>query len=154
LKCRWLKWACMTHLDIWNTSYGQKKGRKSNWQIDSWPLKVGNCPNFFMFRWRVTYHWKDIDEGYNFASYLISIGNLHTKLLGRKVAGVPTLKISGFPFGSRGTKCHLDVGLVERHKVYYWGESGGFLQVRAVVSLVSLSLHVVRLSTKSASTMH
>jgi hypothetical protein len=37
------------------------------------------------------------------------------------------------------TKCHLDVGLVERHKVYYKGEGGGFSQVRAVVSLVSLS---------------
>jgi hypothetical protein len=27
-KC--LKWACMTHLNIENTSYGQKKGRESN----------------------------------------------------------------------------------------------------------------------------
>jgi hypothetical protein len=27
LELRCLKWACMTHLDIWNTSYGQKKGR-------------------------------------------------------------------------------------------------------------------------------
>jgi hypothetical protein len=26
-----LKWACMIHLDIWNRSYGQKKGRDSNW---------------------------------------------------------------------------------------------------------------------------
>jgi hypothetical protein len=29
LKCRCLKWARMAHLDIWNTSYGQKKGRES-----------------------------------------------------------------------------------------------------------------------------
>ncbi len=35
LKCQCLKWAHMTHLDIWNTSYGQKKGRVSNWQFDS-----------------------------------------------------------------------------------------------------------------------
>ncbi len=35
-----LKWACITHLDISNTSYGQKKGRESNWQFDSRPLKV------------------------------------------------------------------------------------------------------------------
>jgi hypothetical protein len=34
-------------------------------------------------------------------------------------------------------KCHLDVGLVERHIVYYKGEGGGFLQVRAMVSFVS-----------------
>jgi hypothetical protein len=31
LKCRCLKWACMTHLDICNTSYGKKKGWESNW---------------------------------------------------------------------------------------------------------------------------
>jgi hypothetical protein len=36
-------------------------------------------------------------------------------------------------------KCHLDVGLVERHKIYYKGEGGGFPQVRAVVSFVSPS---------------
>jgi hypothetical protein len=42
-------------------------------------------------------------------------------------------------FGNLETKCHLDVGLVERHKVYYKGEGDGFPQVRAVVSLVSLN---------------
>jgi hypothetical protein len=31
LKCRCLKLACISHLDIWNTSYEQKKGRESNW---------------------------------------------------------------------------------------------------------------------------
>jgi hypothetical protein len=35
--------------------------------------------------------------------------------------------------------CHLDVGPMERCKVYYKGEGGGFPQVRAVVSLVCLS---------------
>jgi hypothetical protein len=35
-----------------------------------------------------------------------------------------------------GKKSHLDVGLVERYKIYYKGEGGGFPQVRAVVSLV------------------
>ncbi len=43
LERRCLNWACMTHLDIWNTSYGQKKCQESNCQIDSRPLKVGNC---------------------------------------------------------------------------------------------------------------
>jgi hypothetical protein len=46
LKLRCLKWARMTHLNISNTSYGQKKGRESNWQFDSRPLKVENCPDF------------------------------------------------------------------------------------------------------------
>jgi hypothetical protein len=57
-------------------------------------------------------------------------------------------------FGTPRTKCHLDVDLVERHKVYYKGESGGFPQVRIVVSLVSPSLPVACPSTKSAQTMH
>jgi hypothetical protein len=95
LKQRCLKWARTTHLNIWNTSYGQKKGRESNWQFDSWPLKVKNRPNFLACRCYVTYCSKDLDKGYNFVSYLISIGGLHTKLWGPKIAGVPTLAISG-----------------------------------------------------------
>jgi len=71
-----------------------------------------------------------------------------------KVKGISTLGILGFPFGSPGTKCHLDVGLVERHKVYYKGEGGGFPQVRAVMSLVISSLLVTRPNTKNVQTMH
>jgi hypothetical protein len=37
LKRRCLKWALITHSNIWNTSYGQKKGRESNCQFDSRP---------------------------------------------------------------------------------------------------------------------
>jgi len=103
--------------------------------------------------WHATYHWKALNKGYNFAQDLISIRGLKTKLWGPKVEGAPTLKISGFPFGSLGTKCHLDVGLMERHKVYYKGEGGGFPQVQAMVSLMSPSLPVAP-STKSAPTMH
>jgi hypothetical protein len=40
--------------------------------------------------------------------------------------------------GVPGEKSHLDVGPVERSRVYYKGEGGGFPQVRAVVSLVCL----------------
>jgi hypothetical protein len=40
---------------------------------------------------------------------------------------------------------------MERHKVYYMGEGGGFPRVRAVVSQVSLELPVACLSTKGAS---
>jgi hypothetical protein len=56
LKCRCLKWACMTRLIIWNTSYGKKKGWKSNWQFDSWPQKVENRPDFRACRWSATHH--------------------------------------------------------------------------------------------------
>jgi hypothetical protein len=65
-----------------------------------------------------------------------------------------TLGISKLPFGSLGTKCHLDVGPIEKHIVYYKGEGGGFPQVRAMVSLVSPSLPVVRPNTKSVPNLH
>ncbi len=45
--------------------------------------------------------------------------------------------VSGFLFGSFGTKNHLDVSATKRHREYYMGEGGGFPRVRAVVSLVS-----------------
>ncbi len=90
-----------------------------------------------MCKWHATYRWKALNKGYNFALNLIAIGVLHRKLWGPKVARVPTLAIWRLPRGSPWTKCHLDVGLVERHKVYYKGEGGGFPQVQAVVSLVS-----------------
>jgi hypothetical protein len=77
----------------------------------------------------VTYCYKDLDKGYNFALNLISIGGLHAKLWRPKVVKVPTLAILGLPLGSLGTKNHLDVGPVERCKVYYKREGGGFPQV-------------------------
>jgi len=64
------------------------------------------------------------------------------------------VRILGLPLGSPKTKCHLDVGLVERHKVYYKGEGDGFPKVQAVVSLMSLILLVACPNTKSAPTMH
>jgi hypothetical protein len=79
LKFRCPKWAHMTHLDICNTSYGQKKGRESNYQY-SRPRKVRNRPNSFACRWRATRCWKSLDKGYNFGSDLIPVGGLHKKL--------------------------------------------------------------------------
>jgi hypothetical protein len=43
---------------------------------------------------------------------------------------------------------------MERHKVCYKGEGGGFPQVLVVLNLVSLSLPVVQPNTKSVQTMH
>jgi hypothetical protein len=142
------KMGSIAHLDIYNTSYGQKKGRESNWQFDSWPLKVRNRPDSLVFRQHATYYWKAFEEDYNFASDLIAIGGLHRKLCALKVAEVPVVAISGLPLGSPGTKSHLDVAPVERRKVYYKGEGGGFPQVRAVVSLVCPSYLCLVLAPK------
>jgi hypothetical protein len=111
----------MNHSDICSTSYVQKKGRESNWQFDSRPLKVGNLPDLLAYRWRATYRWKSLDEGYNFALDLIAIEGLRKKLCALKVARVPIVVISGLPLRS-----HLDVAPVERRKVYYMEEGGGF----------------------------
>jgi hypothetical protein len=61
---------------------------------------------------------------------------MHKKLCALKVARILVVVISRLPLGSPGTKSHLDVVPVQRRKVYYKGEGGGFPQVRAVVSLV------------------
>jgi hypothetical protein len=94
----------MTHFDTKNTSYGQKKGWESNGQFDSRPLKIKNCLDFLACRSCATYCWKALDEGYNFALDLISIGGLGTKLWAPKVTIVLTLGIFGLPLGSLGTK--------------------------------------------------
>jgi hypothetical protein len=75
-KCRCWKWARMNHLDICSTSYDEKKGRESNWQLDSRPLKIKNRADPGVCRWSATYRWKALDEGYNFALDLIAIGGL------------------------------------------------------------------------------
>jgi len=102
LKRKCLKWAHMTHLDIWNTSYGQNKGRESNWQFDSPSLKVRNPSNFLAYKCRATYCWKVLNMGYNFALDFILIGGLHTKLWGPKVARVPILEFRDSHLGVSG----------------------------------------------------
>jgi hypothetical protein len=90
----------IVHLDIWNISYGQKKGQESYCQLDFRPEKVKNRPDLLSFRQRATYHWKALDEGYNFALDRTSIQVLLAKLWGSKVAEVLTGAISGLPSGS------------------------------------------------------
>ncbi len=65
LKCRCLKWPCMSHLDICITSYGRKKGRESNCHFDSRPQKVRNRPDSGVCRWSATHRWKSLKESYS-----------------------------------------------------------------------------------------
>ncbi len=149
-KCRCRKWPRMSHLDIYSTSCGKKKGRESNWQFDSRPLKVRNRPDPGVCRWSMTHRWKTLKESYKFALDLIPIGGLNKKLWIRKVPGVQTRTVSGLLLGSPGTKSHPDVGAAERRKEYYMGEGGGFLWVWAVGSLVNPRLPVACPSSKGA----
>ncbi len=64
------------------------------------------------------------------------------------MVGIQTGIVSGLFLGSLGTKSHLDVGAVERHREYYMGVGGGFARVWAMVSLMSLKSPVACSSTK------
>jgi hypothetical protein len=89
LKRRYRKWPHIGHLYICSPSYGQKKGRESNWQFNSRPLKVENRPvpdvrsGSATWRWRTlfndvrsgsaTWRWRTLFKGYNFGSDLVLI---------------------------------------------------------------------------------
>ncbi len=73
------------------------KGRKSNCHFDSQPLNIRNQPNFLTCKQRVTYCWKTLNKGYNFALDLIAIGDLNAKLCTLKVVGIPIMGISRLP---------------------------------------------------------
>jgi hypothetical protein len=56
LECKCLKWACMTHLDIWNTSYGPTKSRESQfWEFQDSHLGVlGQNSIWMLVSWPIT----------------------------------------------------------------------------------------------------
>ncbi len=110
LKCKCRKWPRMSHLDICSTSYGKKKGRESNWQFDSRPLKVKSRPDPGVWRWSVTHHWKTLNEKYKFTLDLIPIWGLSKELWTHKVPRVQIGTLLGLLLGSLGTKSHSDVG--------------------------------------------
>jgi hypothetical protein len=139
----------MSHLDIASTSYGQKKGRESNWQFDSRPLKVRNRPDSGVCKWSATHRRKGLKESYKFVWNLVLIGGWSEKLWMPKVPRVQTGTISRLHFGSPGKKCHLDAKVVKRGREYYMGEGGGFPWVRAVESQMSPRLPVACPNTKS-----
>jgi hypothetical protein len=112
-KCRCPKWPRMSHLDICNPSYGQKKGRESKWQFDSRPLKVGNRPVLDVRSGSATRRWKALFEGYNFGLDLVPIGGRSEELRSPKVPGLQPRTVSGLHFGSPGTKSHSDAPSAE-----------------------------------------
>ncbi len=109
LKCRCPKWPRMSHLDIYSPSYGQKKGRESNRQFDSRPLKVGNRPFPDIYRRSEIGHWKALEESYNFGLDLTPIGGWSREIWVPKVPGVQPGTISGLLLGSPRKKCHSNV---------------------------------------------
>ncbi len=127
----------MSHLDICTTSYGKKKGRKSNWQFNYRPLKVGIRSDPGACKWTTTCRWTTLDNSYKFVLDLIPIRGLNKELCLHKIMEVQSKTISGLLLRSPETKSHSNVGAMERNKEYYMGEGGGFPRVRAVVNFVN-----------------
>jgi hypothetical protein len=111
LKRRYRKYPRILDLDISSPRYGQKKGRQSNWQFDSRPLKVGNRPSPDVRFGSTIRRWKDLNEGYNIGLDFVAIRGQGEELRPPKVPGVqnrdtwvdfgtPTLESREFvPFG-------------------------------------------------------
>ncbi len=87
-KCTCPKWPRIAHLDICSPSYGQKKGRESNWQFDSRPLKVRNQPVADVRSESATRRWKALFEGYKIGLDLVAIRGRGEELWLSKVPGV------------------------------------------------------------------
>jgi len=125
LKRRYRKWPRIGHLDICSPSYGQKKGRESNWQFDSRPQKVRNRPPPNLRIESAIPCWKDLDEGYKFGLDLVAIRLRSWELWAPKVPrlqprqfrdnfGTPTWESrEKEPFG-----CSLCEAL---QRILYWG---------------------------------
>jgi hypothetical protein len=88
LKCKYPKCPRIGHLDICSPNYGQKKGRESNWQFDSWPLKVRNRPLPDIRIGSATWRWKALEESYNFRSDLVLIRLGSQEIWAPKVPGL------------------------------------------------------------------
>jgi len=136
LKRRCPKWVRIAHSDICSASYGQKKGRESNYQFDSRPQKVENRPLPEVASKSATRRWKALDESYNFGLEFVPIQVWGEELRPSKVQGLQPGTDSGFQLGSPGKKSHSDVASAVRRREYYMGEGGGFPRVSAVVSQV------------------
>ncbi len=88
LKCRCPKCPFIGHLDICSPNYGQKKGRESNCQFDSRPLKVWNRPLPNIGIGSATGRWKALEENYNFGLDLVLIRLGSQEIWAPKVPGL------------------------------------------------------------------
>jgi len=117
-KCR--KWPRISHSDICSPSYGQKKGRESNWQFDSRPLKVGNRPlpdvalkcacdtTLKSFRRKLQLWFRTLLDP--------SSGR---GVMAVQSSGSPAGTVLGLHFESPNKMCHLDVASAISCKEYY-----------------------------------
>ncbi len=155
LKCRCLKWASMTHLDICNTSYGKKKGWESKLVV--WLLTTKSWESTWLSCMQVACNMP-LESSQRELQLCFTI-HLDWKskheVTASQSCGSSNPGSFGTPlFLSLGSKSHLDVGFLERWKIYYMGEGGGVPRVQVVVSFVNPKSLVACLSTKGAPTLY
>jgi len=136
LKRRYRKCPRIGYSDICSPSYGQKKGRESNWQFDSRSLKVGKSTSFRRPIWACDMALERSWRGLQLWFRTRRDPTLHSGVMAVQSSGSPAGTISGLHFGSPGNLCHSDVASTTSHREYYMGEGGDFPRIRAVVSLV------------------
>jgi hypothetical protein len=140
LKRRYRKWPRIGHLNICSPSYGQRKGRESNWQFDSRPLKVGNRPLLDLRIESAIRLWNDLGEGYKFGSDLVAIRLRSWELWAPKVPGLhPGQFRDNFETPKLGVpgKSDIRAWVPQRITEYTIGSKVvAYSRVRAVVCLV------------------
>jgi hypothetical protein len=141
----------MTHLDISYTIHGKKKGQESNWQFDS-TIKCWESTRLSCVQVACDTPLESSRQELQLCFRPHLDRRSKREVIAPQSCGTSNLDNFGTPFESPGTKSHFDVTLTERCRVYYMGEGGGFLRVRAMVSLVNLKLSVAYPSTKGAPT--
>jgi hypothetical protein len=116
----WSKEKSRVKLAIWLPTIKSKKSTQ-------FPCVKAVCDiSLKSFRWRLQFCFR---FHYNQRSTC--------KVMRPQSRGSPSCENFRTPTWEFGTKSHLDVAPVERCRIYYKGEGGGFPQVWAVVSLVS-----------------
>jgi hypothetical protein len=136
LKRRYRKWPRIGHLDICSPSYGQKKGRESNCQFDSQPLKVRNRPLRDLRIESAIRRWKDLNKGYKFGSDLVVIRLRNRELWAPKVPGLHPGQFRDSNLGVPG-KSDIRTWVSWRVTEYTIGSKVvAYSQVRVVVCLV------------------
>jgi hypothetical protein len=147
LKLRYRKWPRIGHSDICSPSYGQTKGRESNWQVWLPTTKSRESTSSRHPNWECDTALERSRRGIQLWFRPRRDRTMQSGVMSSQSPGTPTGTlsgqfrdfISGLHFGSPKNLCHLDVAFTASCREYCMGEGDGFPRVRAVVSLVCQS---------------
>jgi hypothetical protein len=146
------EWACIAHLNIWNTSYGQKKGRESKLPIWLLTTKSQESTQFTWLQRAFHIPLESSRQGLQLCLRSHLDLRFARKVMRLQSHGSPNWHDFGTPIREvSGEKNHLDVGLWPATKYTIRGKlppSPGHGESSVFVLLVA------RPSTKGASTMH